>query len=52
MAFWDLVVKMVDRRRSADDAIDFIYRYYWFKESFSNIIEKLQKERKSGISYP
>ena len=50
--FWDLVVKMVDRGRSANDAIDYIYRYYGFKESVSNIIKKLQKERKEGTGYP
>ena len=50
--FWDLVVKMVNRGRSANDAIDYIYRYYGFKESVSNIIKKLQKERKEGTGYP
>ena len=31
---------------SANDAIDFIYRYYGVKESVSNNIKNLQKEGK------
>ena len=50
--FWDLVVKMVNRGRSANEAIDFIYRYYGFNQSVSNIIKKLQRERKEGTGYP
>ena len=50
--FWDLVVKMVNRGRSANDSIDVIYSYYGFKESVSSIIKQLQKERKEGTGYP
>ena len=50
--FWDLIVKMVNRGRSANDAIDVIYSHYGFKESVSSIIKQLQKERKEGTGYP
>ena len=50
--FWDLVVKMVNRGRSANDSIDIIYSYYRFEESVSSIIRQLQKERMEGTGYP
>ena len=43
---------MVTRGRSANEAIVFIYRYYGFNESVSNIIKKLQRERKAATGYP
>ena len=42
---------MVRRGRSAYEAIDFVYRYYGFKESVSDIIKKLQRERTEGTGY-
>ncbi len=51
--FWDLVVKMVNRGRLANELIDVIYSYYGFKQSFrSSIIRQLQKERMEGTGYP
>ena len=51
--FWDLVVKMVNRGRLANELIDVIYSYYGFQQSFrSSIIWQLQKERMEGTGYP
>ena len=41
--FWDLVIKMVNRGRSANDSIDVIYSYYGFQQSVSSFIRQLQK---------
>ena len=43
---------MINRGRSANDAIDVIYSHYGFKDSVSIIIKQLQKEKNEGTGYP
>ena len=45
--FWSLVVEMVKRGRSANEAIDAIYRAYGYKTSVTDIIKKLQEDKKN-----
>ena len=45
--FWSLVVEMVQRGRSANEAIDNIYQAYGYKTSVTQIIRKLQEDKKS-----
>ena len=45
--FWSLVVEMVHRGRSANDAIDKIYQAYGYKTSVTKIIKKLQDDKKN-----
>ena len=45
--FWSLVVEMVRRGRSANEAIDTIYQAYGYKTSITHIIKKLQDDKKN-----
>ena len=44
--FWSLVVEMVHRGRSTNEAIDTIYQAYGYKTSITHIIKKLQEDKK------
>ena len=44
--FWTLVIVMIKRGRSANESIDKIYQVYGYKTSVTNIIKKLQEEKK------
>ena len=45
--FWSLVVEMVRRGRSANEAIDTIYQAYGYTTSITHIIKKLQDDKKN-----
>ena len=45
--FWSLVVEMVKRGRSTNEAIDAIYQAYGYKTSVTEIIKKLQEDKKT-----
>ena len=45
--FWSLVVEMVQRGRSANESIDKIYQVYGYKSSVTQIIKKLQEDKKT-----
>ena len=44
--FWSLVVEMVKKGRPANEAIDQIYQTYGYKTSVSQIMKKLQQDKK------
>ena len=48
--FWGLVVEMIKRGRSANESIDKIYQVYGYKTSVTNIIKKLQEEKKNHFN--
>ena len=48
--FWGLVVEMIRRGRSANESIDKIYQVYGYKTSVTNIIKKLQEEKKNNFN--
>ena len=48
--FWGLIVEMIKRGRSANEAIDKVYQVYGYKTSVTNIIKKLQEEKKNNFN--
>ena len=44
--FWGLIVEMIKRGRSVIEAIDKVYQVYGDKTSVTNVIKKLQQEKK------
>ena len=48
--FWGLVVEMIKRGRSANESIDKIYQVYGYKTSVTNVIKKLQEEKKNHFN--